>query len=63
MSSIFFCGYYRAILGIYGDNGKEHGNYRDYRVILYFIWGYYGTPTMENQMEKKMDNEMETVVI
>ena len=28
---------YRAILGIYGDNGKENGNYRDYRVILYFV--------------------------
>ena len=27
---------------MYGDNGKENGNYRDYRVILYFIWGYYG---------------------
>ena len=32
-----------AILGIYGDNGKENESYRDYRVILYFIWGYYGT--------------------
>ena len=35
-------GHYRAILGIYGDNGKENGSSRDYRVILYFIWGYYG---------------------
>ena len=29
----------------------------------YFIWGYYGTqyyPMMENQMQKKMENEMET---
>ena len=23
------------------------------------LWGYYGTPIMENQMEKKMENEME----
>ena len=37
-------------------------------VILGFYWGsigsrcalYYGTPIMENQMEKKMENEMET---
>ena len=36
-------GYYRAILGIYGDNGKENGNYRDYRVMLYLISGHYGT--------------------
>ena len=28
-----------AILGIYGGNGKENGNYSDYRVILYFIYG------------------------
>ena len=24
-------------------------------------WGYTGTPIMENQMEKKLENEMETL--
>ena len=41
------------ILGIYWDNGKENGNYRDYRgyirVILGLYWGYIGI--MENKME------------
>ena len=31
------------IFGLYGDNGEEHGNYRDYRgylgVYIGFIWG------------------------
>ena len=41
------------ILGLYRDNGKENGNYYNglYR-------GYIGI--MENQMEKKMENETET---
>ena len=27
------------------------------------IWGYYGTPITENQMDKRMENEMEAGVI
>ena len=27
---------FRAILGTYGVHGKENGNFRDSRVILYF---------------------------
>ena len=30
---------------------------------MYFMWGYYGTPIMENPMEKKMENEMEAGII
>ena len=41
------------ILGLYWDNGKENGNYRDYRVnigvMLGIYWGYIGI--MENKME------------
>ena len=45
---------------VYRDVGKDNGNYynglyRDYRVLDLGI--------MENQMEKKMENEMETGVI
>ena len=39
--------------GLYGDNGKENGNYYN---------GFY-IGIMENQMEKKMENEMETGII
>ena len=72
-------------MGIYWDNGKENGNYRDYGVyyrgytgimekkmettgdyigIIGYVWGPggYTTPIMENQMEKKMENEMETTI-
>ena len=28
---------------------------------LYWGYLYYGTPIMENQMKKKMENEMETL--
>ena len=34
------------MLGIYRDNGKENGNYRDYRGLY---WGYTGM--MEKNME------------
>ena len=31
---------FRVILGLYGDNGKENGNYRDYRgYIGFFLMG------------------------
>ena len=46
-------------LGIYWDNGKENGNYYS---ILELYWGYIGV-IMENHMEKKMENEMETGII
>ena len=40
-------------MGLYWDNGKENGNYRDYRVyigvILGIYWGNIGR--MENKME------------
>ena len=29
----------RVILGLYRDNGKENGNYRDYRDYIRAIWG------------------------
>ena len=32
-------GYTGFILGLYGDNGKDNGNYRDYRD---YIGGYIG---------------------
>ena len=32
-------------------------------LVLYLGILYYGTPIMENQMEKKMENDMETGVI
>ena len=48
-----------------GDNGKENGNY--YSIIGMILWvvglGYLLPPIMENQMEKKMENEMETGVV
>ena len=54
---MYFWGYIRAILGIYWDNGKENGN--DYSMRNIYI--QLGVPTiMENQMEKNMENEMET---
>ena len=31
--------HYSVILGIYWENGKENGNYRDYRVPIGFIMG------------------------
>ena len=35
-----------------------------FRVESLSIWGYYGTHyIMENQMEKKMENEMEAGII
>ena len=45
----------RVILGgIYWDDGKENGNYRNYRgyigVVLGFYWEYIGI------MEKKMES-------
>ena len=36
---------------------------RGNRGIWSFIWGYYDTPIMENQMEKNMENEMETGIL
>ena len=51
----------RTILGLYWDNGKENESY--YSIwFLGVIWGYmgiYSTPTMENEMEKKMEHDME----
>ena len=38
------------------------GIYRDYRVYIGVIY-WVGTPLMENQMEKKMENEMETWIM
>ena len=42
-----------VILRLYWDNGKEHGNYRDYRgyigINYGLYWGYIGI------MEKKME--------
>ena len=63
------------VVGLYMDNGKENGNhYSGFRV-----WGFGGfpklgvpngatmvpnvTPIMENQMEKKMENEMKAGII
>ena len=34
-----FWGLWGHILGLYRDNGKEHGNYRDYRAYI----GVYGS--------------------
>ena len=46
-------GYIRVILGLCWDNGKENGNYRDYRAFIGVIqgmyWGYIGI--MENKTE------------
>ena len=57
--------YYQCyVLGLYRDNGKENGNY--YIIIGYILGLYYSvgtTPIMENQMDKKMENEMETGII
>ena len=57
------------LYGLYGDNGKENGNYYSIsgviepsKIIGVIYWGYY-IPIMENQMEKKMENEMETGII
>ena len=40
-------------MGLYWDNGKENGNYRDYKAFIGVIqgmyWGYFGI------MEKKME--------
>ena len=43
-----------TIMGLYWDNGKENGNY--YNPI-----GNLFTPIEENQMEKNMENEMESL--
>ena len=29
-------------MGLYRDNGKEHGNYYFGFRVHFFIWGYYG---------------------
>ena len=34
--------YIGAILGLYWDNGKENGNYRDYRVYIGVILAFRG---------------------
>ena len=34
----------RVILGLYRDNGKEHGNYRDYRGYIGIVLGLYIYP-------------------
>ena len=54
-------------MGLHWDNGKEHGNYRDLGFKSYnngcqrdAYMGLYGDMIMENQMEKKMEHEMET---
>ena len=39
-------------MGLYGDSGKENGNYRDYRGYIGFYWVYMGI------MEKKMETTM-----
>ena len=39
----YILGYINAIWGLYGDNGKEHGNYRDCRVHIGVYWGYMGS--------------------
>ena len=42
----------RGYMGLYRDNGKEKGNYRNYRDDMGIIglhWGYIGI--MENRME------------
>ena len=36
-------------MGLYWDNGKENGNYRDYRAFIGFCWGNIGI--MEKNME------------
>ena len=46
---------------LYRDNGKEHGNYRDRGGSIGCIWGYTGI--ISNQMEKKMENNVETGII
>ena len=60
-------GNYYSTLGLYWENGEANGNY--YSVLgLYYdsgnygIWGHY-PPIMENQMEKKMENEMESGIV
>ena len=30
------------MLGLYRDNGKENGNYRNYRDYIRIYWGYIG---------------------
>ena len=48
----------RRATGLYRDNGKETGNY-----YLGLGLRVYHPPIMENQMEKKTENEMETGII
>ena len=41
------------VFGLFMDNGKENGNYRDYRGLYRELWGiYWGNIWM---MEKKME--------
>ena len=50
-----------GIMGLSGDNGKVNGNYIELVVSLNRADPKIrGTFIMENQMEKKMENEMET---
>ena len=65
-----YTGYVGVILRLYWDNGKENGIYylgfRGFnvdRLGRFLHLGVPFTPIMENQMEKKMENEMDTGVI
>ena len=42
METTGIIGYIVVIWGLYWDNGKENGNYRDYRVYIGLYWGYIG---------------------
>ena len=43
-------GYIGDILGLYGDNGKQNGNFYRYNMVIQGIyWDYMGI--MENKME------------
>ena len=57
-----------GILGLYWDSGKENGNYYiiwvHIRVLWELYWAYSDiTPIeMENQIDKTMENKMETCI-
>ena len=41
-------GLYWVILGLYWDNGKANGSYREYRVYIGYILGLYWDNGKEN---------------
>ena len=56
--------HYGITLGLYWDNGRENGNYGDYRDNIAKAAGSIVEPIgviiLENQMEQKIENDMGT---